>query len=329
MWTLKDIFFFIIVACIPTITYFFFEFDWLVLPNLPLVLLGTAVAFNVGFKNNNAYDRSWEARKIWGGIVNSSRTFSIMTLDFISNLFAEEKISEEELKAIKKKLIYRHIAWLTALRYQLRQAKPWEHFNHKLVKRIKLRFGNHVPEHTADIKDVIKEFISEDEMKDVLNRANTASYLIRNQSKVIAELREKHLIDDFRHMEFKKILEELYTLQGKSERIKNYPLPRQYASISYYFVMLFISILPFAMLGAFTGDGQPIWHVWLTIPSSVVVSWVFFTMEKIGDYSENPFEGVANDVPISSLAKTIEIDLKDMLNEDLPDPLKTQEGIAY
>ncbi|MFK8038700.1 MAG: bestrophin family protein [Crocinitomicaceae bacterium] len=329
LWTFRDIVFFTIVSAIPILIYFFFEFDWMVLPTLPLVLLGTAVAFNIGFKNNNAYDRNWEARKIWGGIVNSSRTFTIMTNDFIGNLFAEEKASGEELKVIKKRLIYRHIAWLTALRYQLRAPKEWEHFNHKDIKRIKARQGDHVTEHTIELKDALAPYLEAEELGKILKKVNPATNLIRNQSADIAQLREKKLTDDFRHVEFKNILEELYTLQGKSERIKNYPLPRQYTSISYYFVMLFILIIPFAMIGAFTGDDISTWQVLLAIPASVIVSWVFFTMEKIGDYSENPFEGIGNDVPITSLARTIEIDMRDMIDEEnLPLPITGKNGVV-
>lgn len=53
--------------------YEFSDHPWLAIPWLPLSVLGIAVAFYIGFKNNSAYDRLWEARKIWGAIVNSSR----------------------------------------------------------------------------------------------------------------------------------------------------------------------------------------------------------------------------------------------------------------
>jgi putative membrane protein len=63
--------------------------------------------------------------------------------------------------------------------------------------------------------------------------------------------------------------------------------------------------------------------IWLTIPFAVLVSWVFWVMEMIGEYSENPFEGLYNDVPISSIARGIEIDILQMLDEtDLPEPIK-------
>ena len=59
--------------------------------------------------------------------------------------------------------------------------------------------------------------------------------------------------------------------------------------------------------------------MWLTIPFATLVSWVFLTADKIGDWSENPFEGLANDVPIKNMARGIERDIRQMLDEtDLP-----------
>jgi putative membrane protein len=71
------------------------------IPWLPVSVIGTAVAFYVGFKNNSAYERLWEARKIWGGIVNSSRTWGMFVDGFINNLFAEKKYSEGKSKKSK------------------------------------------------------------------------------------------------------------------------------------------------------------------------------------------------------------------------------------
>ena len=115
---------------------------------------------------------------------------------------------------------------------------------------------------------------------------------------------------------------EFYALQGKSERIKNFPFPRQYATVNYIFVWIFLVLLPFGMLNIFL-DVSNIYSSWLVLPFTMLVSWVFILMEMIGDYSENPFEGLYNDVPISSMARDIEIDIRQMLDEkDLPKPLE-------
>ncbi|MEM1137338.1 MAG: bestrophin family ion channel, partial [Bacteroidota bacterium] len=126
-WTRKNIVWFAIISALPTLLYYFLEWHWLALPSLPVSLIGTAVAFNIGFKNNNSYSRLWEARKIWGGIVNTSRSWGIMCMDYISTQFTDREFTEEQLYSFKQKLIHRHIAWLTALRHQLRSSKPWEH----------------------------------------------------------------------------------------------------------------------------------------------------------------------------------------------------------
>lgn len=110
-WTRVETFKFFILAIIPVILYEVFDLKWLHLPWLPIALIGTAVAFVVGFQNNASYDRIWEARKIWGGIVNASRSWGIMVNDYITNEFTEEKVPEDEIEQIKKELIYRHIGW--------------------------------------------------------------------------------------------------------------------------------------------------------------------------------------------------------------------------
>ncbi len=148
------------------------------------------------------------------------------------------------------------------------------------------------------------------------------------QSKQLAELRKKSLLDDFRHMQIMTVIEEFYTLQGKAERIKKFPFPRQYATVNFFFVVLFLIVLPFALMEVFH-DLHPELSIWTAVPVSVVLSWVFLTMEMIGDYSENPFEGLANDVPIRSMARGIEIDIRQMLDEtDLPAPDGPADGSA-
>ena len=127
-WSLHHVIWLLIVmGGIATLYYFEiikFNITW-----LPISVIGTAVAFYVGFKNNQAYDRMWEARKIWGGIVNESRTWGMMVDGFITNQFAEEKADNEEIHAIKKRLIYRHIGWLYSHRSQLLVSTSWEHIN--------------------------------------------------------------------------------------------------------------------------------------------------------------------------------------------------------
>ncbi len=317
-WSKKYIYIFLIIDIIPIALYKFLNWHWLIIPWQPIALIGIAVSFYLGFKNNSSYDRLWEARKIWGGIVNASRTFTIMTRDFITNEFAEEKISKDELKKIHKSIIHRHVAWLIALTYQLRVPKPWEHSD-KVEVDLRKEGGVH---HEEGHFEKIKPYISSSEYDYLMTKGNKASHLLSLQSKELLRLKLKGQIEDFRHMELEKMLGEFYNLQGKSERIKNFPFPRQYATVNYIFVWIFLVLLPFGMLNIFS-DSVHLHSSWLVFPFTILVSWVFILMEMVGDYSENPFEGLYNDVPISSMARSIEIDIRQMLDEtDLPKPLE-------
>ena len=310
LWSKRYIFKFLIIGSIPVVLYEIIGLEWLALPWQPISLVGIAVAFYLGFKNNSSYERLWEARKIWGGIVNTSRSFTILSRDYITDEFAKEMISNDELGKTHKTIIHRHIAWIKSLTYQLRKLKPWEH-NSKSDNNLRKASGIHPDENHLD---KIKDYLSKEEFDYILTKGNRASHIISLQSKHLLQLKRKGWIDDFRHMELGKLLTEFYSLQGKSERIKNFPFPRQYASLNGYFVWIFILLLPFSMLNIFA-EIKYEYFIWLSIPFTTLISWVFHTMEMVGDYSENPFEGLYNDVPITSMARSIEIDIRQMLEE--------------
>lgn len=325
LWTRKDIYFLFIIATVPTCLFVFFDLTWLAIPWLPIALLGTAVAFVVGFKNNASYDRLWEARKIWGAIVNSSRSWGIMVKDFISDKHAVATVHDEELKKQRQQLIYRHFAWLTALRYQLREPRIWESVYQQHNAEYKNKYFT-VDEHENKIADAIKPLLPDVEFESVMSGSNKATQIIANQSGQLKALLAAGLIEDFRHMELEKLLVEFYNLQGASERIKNFPYPRQYATLNKWFIKVFIILLPLGMLQEFEKLGGNL--IWLSIPFSVLASWVFTTMERIGESSESPFEGSANDVPITAISRTIEIDLREMFGEtDIPPAIKPQNNI--
>jgi putative membrane protein len=300
------------------------------IPWLPVSVIGTAVAFYVGFKNNQAYDRMWEARKIWGGIVNDSRSWGMMVDGFVTDLFTNKEITEAELKSVKKRLIYRHIAWLYAHRSQLLVATPWEHISQgghmaRTARKYQKKFGiGLIDDEVTKIK--LNDFLPKEEHDRLIANVNTATQIINEQSRDLKNLREQGIIEDFRHMHLVNVLKGFYTLQGKNERIKKFPLPRQYATISRYFIGIFIMLLPFSMIPELQKVGD--WGFWLSIPITALIGWVYVMMEVVGDYSENPFQGMANDIPMLSLCKTIEIDLREMLGEtELPANIEIKNGI--
>jgi ion channel-forming bestrophin family protein len=282
------------------------------IPWQPVSVLGIAVAFYLGFKNNASYDRTWEARKIWGGIVNNSRSFGAALVAFVQGPDSE---------AVKKRLIYRHIAWLTALRFQLRLAREWEHTEERIA-------GQYYPEtnekYFENLDKELCQLVDATEIKEYMGKSNMAAQILKNQSRELQELKNKGYFDDFRHMELHRLTGMFYDDQGRSERIKNFPFPRQYASAALWQTIIFAALIPFGLLDIF-GDNA---HMqWAAIPFSALIIWVFFLMEKIGDYSENPFEGSYNDIPITSISRSIEIDLRQMIGDDqIPPALSSTNG---
>lgn len=329
-WTRRYIYIFVLISIIPVVLYEVIGWKWLHLPWLPIGLVGTALAFINGFKNNASYGRLWEARKIYGGIVNASRLLATMVNDFITNEHAKVARTEEDFFQIKKQIILRHVAWMTSLRHALRTKKPWETTaNNKSdkehMKSIRVR------EYELSLAEELNTYLTEEEKAYVLDMTNKQNACLTLQSKQFKELKLNGLIEDFRHMEFKHMIGELFTLQGKAERIKNFPYPRQFATLNLFFVWIFVIFLPFGLMHEFDKIGQSLIEVenaqtiyqfiahnfvWLTIPFSIVISWIFMLMERVGDVSENPFEGMSNDVPITTISRGIEIDIRQMIGED-------------
>lgn len=308
---------------------YYFNILNIAIPWLPISVIGTAVAFFVGFKNNQAYDRMWEARKIWGGIINNSRKWGMQVDGYLANTFNKD-ISEEKLNEIKKKLIHRHIAWVYFHREQLLVPTNWEHINQKgrgakKADRYQKKFGIGLIEDELKELDLSK-LISAEELNRLKKTKNISTQLINEQSQELTELRNQSIIDDFRHIDLMQTLSSFYDLQGKNERIKKFPLPRQYANTSRYFVGIFLLLFPFSMIPELIAIGEL--GFWLSIPITALVGWVYVMMEVVGDYTENPFQGMANDIPMLSLCRTIEIDLREILKEpDLPSPIKAKKNI--
>lgn len=321
IWTRRHIYWLIIIGITPTVLYQVFGFKWLAVPWTVVALLGTATAFIVGFKNTQTYNRTWEARQIWGSILNSSRAWGTMTRDFVNN---------DPQKT--KELFYRHFAWLTALRYQMRDSRTWENSGKKPNEEYKKFYV--IPEKETSLEEELAKYISKEELGYILKTKNRAVQLMSLQSKATKELFDKNEIDVYQFIEMQKMIKDFYDQQGKTERIKNFPYPRQFATINGFFIKLFCFLLPFGMLMEFDKLNEKVDGVmkgnmvWLVIPFSVLLSWIYTSLDAVGESTENPFEGSANDVPISQMSRTIEIDMREMLGEtDLPPALQPTNNI--
>ena len=324
IWSKTNLLYPLVWASLVTTAFEVGGLRWIGLPTLPMSLVVIAVAFYLGFKNNASYDRMWEARKIWGGIVNASRSWAFGSRDLLSTQHGGEA-DASTLAGLRVELVLRHIAWLDALRHQLRVVKSWEHNDEKTMRLRKL-MG--VAEYTEDLREVLGPNLGAAEVDEVLAKINPAAHLLANQSRRLAELREAGLLDGFAHIKLQTLLDELMTQQGRAERIKNFPFPRQYSTVNSIFAQIFAALLPFAMLLEFETMGEH--GAWLTIPFATIVSWVFLTADKIGDWSENPFEGLANDVPITAMARGIERDIREIIGQsELPPAREIQGAILY
>ena len=307
--TLKEIWFFgrknifrtLLLSTIVVVVYHFFGFKLIAIPFLPVASVGTAVAFYVGFKNNHSYDRLWEARRLWGAITNTSR---ILTASFISLV---------DDKAKQRVFLNRHIAYINILRLQLRKTIPWatnrEDYHKQFVSE-----SEEVKEYDVAIKELFDKLDISEIFEKVKHKGNIASYTLRYQFEAVTTLKREKLIDDYEHSDLTKLLAELYSLQGGCERIKTTPLFRQYSLFSRIFVQLFIFLLPFALISEMSKFGD--YGIFLVVPFSILISWVFMTMEQIGEASENPFDNGVSDTPISTICRNIEIDILEMLDEN-------------
>ena len=327
-WTKREIIFFLTFSIVITVLYEVLNVKWLQVPLAPVSLIGTAVAFMVGFQNNAAYDRIWEARKIWGGIVNASRSLILNVRD---SFYLHRHEASADEKQVLKVITHRHVAWLTALRYAMRTKKNWES-DYNMGKR-KAKYEYNIPERMTSLEEELKPHLTSEELSIVMQKDNKPNAIISLQSAHLRALTDQKKFWDFSFLNFQQLLQELTALQGKSERIKNFPYPKQYGSIGYHFVHIFMWLVPMAIIPAFASMGvniaesNPIigeYFVWLNIPFTVIVIWVFNTMLRVGLAGENPFEGSPNDVPISNISRGITRDILQLIEEDpasIPEPI--------
>lgn len=292
--------------------YVFLDLKWLAIPFLPISLLGIAVSFYVGFKNNAANERQNEARKNWGGITNDTRSLIAMLNTYLP----------DNDMGMKANILKRHITWLYAHKSFLRHKRmDWEH-NLKLNEVYRARFRKDFNINTEFEHDV-SNYISNEELKEVESSPNMSSKILLNQSKKIKQLRIENMIEDFRMFELQNHMTKLYEHQGRNERIKTFPIPRQYANYATLFIIVFAFLLPLGLLN----ETQNL-NAWLTIPFSMLVTWVFHQMDLVGEYSEHPFEGLISDIPMTSITRNLEIEILQSLGEtNLPKPIIAKNGI--
>lgn len=302
-----------VISLIAVLLYDVAGLKFVAIPFLPVGTIGTAVAFYIGFKNNQAYDRLWEARRLWGGITNTSRNLATMMISIVDD---KDYVSD---------FLHRHIGYINVLRLQLRRTIPWATSKGDLHKTF-VGEKKELEEFDEGLKTVLSRHNKLQYYEALRSKNNTASVMLKIQIDQLTKLKREKKIDDFEHSDLVKQVNELFNLQGGCERIKSTPLFRQYSIFSRVFVLIFIFLLPFGLLKDLGNLAS--WGVWLTIPFTVLISWVFYTMEQIGEYSENPFDNSVNDTPLTTICRNIEIDIKELLGEkELPEKIQPENNI--
>jgi ion channel-forming bestrophin family protein len=263
---------------------------FLSIPAAPLTIMASALAIFLGFRTNSAYDRWWEARTLWGGIVNHSRTLARKVLAYTD----ADTERREDAETFERQMIYYQMGLVHAIRCHLRKQDP---------------FGEIAPFFPPDVLD------------DLRNEQNVPAAILHRMGMRLKAGYRRGLFDSMRFVSLQDTLTEMTNLLGGCERIKNTTLPRQYDVFPRLFVYAFNTLLPLALVKDL---------VWYTCPVSVLISFIFLALDRIGSNIENPFENTIHDTPISSLSRTIEINLRQMLGEkELPPKVEPVDGFLY
>ena len=258
-------------------------------------LLATVVGIFIVFRFNEAYQRWWEARILWGGLVNESRNFARQVLTFVTPRRASGVSSDAQASELQRTLVYRHLAYCNALRLSLRRQDDWEE---------------------------LEPFLSREELDSLEGVVNKPTRLNFDQGRQLEPLFGTDTSETLLYKQLDETLNRLFDIQGGCERIKSTAFPDEVRFISKAMVWLSAVAIPFAFLSA----DKDI-HV-LEIIAVIVICLSFMVVEQLGAKLKNPFENLDNDTPMTALCRTIEIDLRQQLGEtELPPPIEPSDGV--
>ena len=278
-----------VVACM----YVFGGVTWVSLPDIPLTIFGSALGVVVGFRNNSSYGRWWEARMLWGSIVNNSRSVAREALTMIVTP-DKDPAEQAEAEQVKRHIVILQIAYVHALRCLLRGLQPW---------------------------DELRKLLSEEELVEFRQHSNPPVAIQQKMGALLETSFERGWLDTMRWTAIDRSLNALMDAQGGAERIKNTPLPKQYRAFPRLFVTCYCLLLPLAMVS----------HLRLFTPlGSTLVGFIFLALDEIGRDLEGPFDNTVHDVPLTSITRSIEITLKQLLGDShVPAPEKPIDGVLW
>jgi putative membrane protein len=273
--------------------YVFLGWKWVAHPEIPLSIFGGVIGVLASFRNTSAYARWWEARGIWGGIVNNSRSFAREVLTFIAAPEGDEA-STCQIPEIQRKLILRQVAYVHALRNHLRGLPPW---------------------------DELAALVPAEEIERLKKQRHVPLAIQMDIASTVADCYRRGWIENIRWTSLDRTLSSLMDLQGASERIKTTPLPRLYDLFIRLFVGIYCILLPFGMVASLK---------LMTPVGSTVVGFIFLVLDQIGRSLEDPFENLPYDIALTAISRTIEINLKQMIGEkEIPEPLAPVDGVLW
>jgi ion channel-forming bestrophin family protein len=252
------------------------RWEWVAMPHIPLALFGSAIGIIVAFRNQSAYARWWEARTLWGAVVNNSRSWARQVTTVMMPIADAEA---SELKSVQRRLVYYQIAYVHALRQHLRGLEPWEE---------------------------LAPLLKESELAELRDQRNIPLAIQQMMGALLRTCQVRGWVDIAHWRALDANLDDLVDAQGGTERIKNTPMPKQYDYFPQLFVQIYCILLPLALV---TSMG------WLTPLGSTLVGFIFLALDKIGRDLEDPFENSIYDVPMTALTTTIDVNLRQLLGE--------------
>lgn len=287
-----------VLAVFVSVAYVWFGWVQLSITTPPLTIVGVTLGILLSFRSNEAYNRYWEARTLWGSLVNSSRTYARLILTLIppcriDGAIATEQPIHPEHAAFHREMVYRQIAFVHALRCHLRR----------------------VP-----IFDQINDFLPPSELARLTGERNVPAAILHRAGERLRDAWQRGWLQDFHVMSINDTLTELTNVQGGCERIKNTPIPRGYTFVTHKIVIGYCCALPFGLVETLG---------WATPIVVLFVAFTFLILDRFGRLIEDPFCADYNSLPLNSLARTIEINLRQRLGEsDLPDDLRPVDGVV-
>lgn len=265
--------------------------EWIALPHIPVALLGSAIGIIIGFRNNSAYARWWEARTIWGAIVNNTRSYARQV---VTNIRWQKDAEEEAVHLLQRDLIYHQIAFTHALRQHLRGLPPL---------------------------DELHGLLPEDVLLELAKQKNIPFAIQIRQGDLLRVALERDWVDSLQWSALDSTLNDFADAQGASERIKNTPMPKQYTFYPRLFVQIFCLLLPLALVQSMG---------WFTPLGSTLVGFIFLALDKIGRDLESPFDNTIYDIPLLNMSRGMEINLRQAIGErHLPEPTQPVAGVLW